>query len=609
MPASEPDRDTGRLPSLGSFITATLLLVLSSSVAAWLNAQSWGTGSISIVWPTTGLLIGILICSPRRQWPAYFVVAAVIDVGVDLLGAPSSNLTIALYQTGCNAVEAFVASWFLYPVLSPGNSSFRSKDMARLMIYGVVLAPAVASLLASFQTANSFSRPNLDTFAFWFTADALGIGIITPLYLCLQKRAPFSNRSWSEVILLLALLCGVSIYVFWQTALPLFFLLLPFLLLVEVRLGLAGSTIGLVAVAMIGGFFTPRGRGPIALTHFTSLSSRTFTLQFFIFVCMVVLYIVEVVRSSRDRFESRLRASEQRFRLLAENSHDIIFQCNLQKEIEYVSPAVTEVLGWEPEEMVASNFWSRSQSIHPDDLAGRNQLYEECLAGGHSNTMDYRVLSKDGKYVWLEINLALYRNHETGAPAGFINVSRDISKRKAAEEELNRALDEAYDRAFIDELTGVANRRGFDQFFETEWRRAIRMGSSVSLLMIDVDYFKLYNDRYGHVSGDNCLKEVASVIAGDVRRSTDTVCRYGGEEFAVVLPDTDEASVLAIAEQIRTAMASRRIPHAGSPYETVTISIGCATTWPVLGSLSTELIESADRALYQAKSEGKNRVV
>jgi diguanylate cyclase (GGDEF)-like protein/PAS domain S-box-containing protein len=595
----EPHRSLSLLHLAGTAI----VLGCVSGGAILLNAASWGAGSISILWPATALLIGILICLPRRQWPVYLAISVVIDLLINVFIPPARPFSGMLYLAACNVIEVTLAAWLLQPVFSPQRYLTRPDQLVRLLIYGVLLAPGVASLLAACYLSGSFGRPTFEAFLDWFTADALGISIITPLYLGFQKRSPFSNRSWLEVAFLFGLLGAVSALVFWQTTLPLLFVILPFLLLVEVRLGLAGSTIGLLAVSVIAGYATAHNHGPIALTRFLSLSPRTLIMQFFIFVCMIVLYITEVILAERHRLEVNLSATEQRFRLLAEGTHDIIMLQNLEREHQYVSPAVKALLGWERQEFLDLG---RDQLIHPDDLPGVARLYEHCLAGRPFNALDYRSKKKDGGYLWLEGNLVLHRDPETGDPAGFIKVSHDISHRKAAEDELNKALGVAESLASIDALTGVANRRCFDEFFEGEWLRAIRSHTAISLLMIDADQFKRYNDRYGHVSGDNCLKEIARTIASCIHRPTDLVARYGGEEFVVVLPNTDAAGARMIAEQIRSALEHRQIPHEDSSQSVVTVSIGCATQIPQVRSLSTLLVKVADEALYQAKSAGRN---
>jgi len=160
-----------------------------------------------------------------------------------------------------------------------------------------------------------------------------------------------------------------------------------------------------------------------------------------------------------------------------------------------------------------------------------------------------------------------------------------------------------------DGLTGLSNRRYFDEFLSAEWRRAQRENTEVSLLMIDVDYFKPYNDTYGHVAGDNVLRSVATTIRREVSQPRDLVARFGGEEFAVVLPGAGSALARLLAEKMRRDVAGLELPHMGSAVsEHLTISVGVATLTPGEGLAETALIEEADAALYRAKREGRNRV-
>lgn len=162
--------------------------------------------------------------------------------------------------------------------------------------------------------------------------------------------------------------------------------------------------------------------------------------------------------------------------------------------------------------------------------------------------------------------------------------------------------------ATVDGLTGLANRREFDAKLKSEWRHAATAGQSLALLMIDVDHFKLYNDHHGHSRGDEALRAVASIVAAAGRRQGDVVARFGGEEFAMILPDADLADALAIAERVRAAVAARGIPHGATPGDVVTVSVGVAAFTPGPGRPLQTLIEAADMALYAAKHRGRNRV-
>ncbi len=164
--------------------------------------------------------------------------------------------------------------------------------------------------------------------------------------------------------------------------------------------------------------------------------------------------------------------------------------------------------------------------------------------------------------------------------------------------------------SLIDPLTQIPNRRRMDENLESEWKKALRGGKPLSILMIDIDYFKGYNDHYGHGAGDECLCHVAEVLSDGVSRSGDMVARYGGEEFAVILPETDLQSALLIAERLRQLVLGLNLPHAASrPGTRVTVSIGCATMDTATSiTRAADLLQKADSMLYQAKKLGRNRV-
>ena len=190
-----------------------------------------------------------------------------------------------------------------------------------------------------------------------------------------------------------------------------------------------------------------------------------------------------------------------------------------------------------------------------------------------------------------------------------IVVSRNISERKLVEQKLQEANGILQRLSTIDGLTGVSNRGAFDERLELEWKRSYRHSTSLSLIMFDIDDFKAYNDTYGHQGGDDCLKQVASVIQDTLGRSTDLLCRYGGEEFGVILPETNEEGAMRVGEKIRSAIEALKIPHAGSKIRpSVTISVGTATMIPTVCTSVVNLVSNADKAVYQAKRDGRNCV-
>ena len=197
-----------------------------------------------------------------------------------------------------------------------------------------------------------------------------------------------------------------------------------------------------------------------------------------------------------------------------------------------------------------------------------------------------------------------------GRLIGIVGSLKDITERKQAEEALQKANKELERLAAVDGLTQIANRRRFDEYLNREWKREKRDKKWLSLILCDIDVFKLYNDHYGHLSGDDCLKAVAQSIETNVKRPADLVARYGGEEFAVILPDTDAEGALHVAETIREGVKNLNISHEKSSVcSYVTLSLGVSSVVPNSESLPEVLVKSADDALYEAKKNGRDRVV
>ena len=304
------------------------------------------------------------------------------------------------------------------------------------------------------------------------------------------------------------------------------------------------------------------------------------------------------------RSDNVLSVPEPDFRAIAENSSDIIIDIGPDKRAAYVSPSCTRLLGWLPEELIG-----RGPEVYI--LPQYIDAIDEHMAAFADGRQDEGKLvaqarTKDGRLLWVEARARIVRDAKTGQMNRLIVTMRDIDDRKQFEERM-AAL------AMTDGLTGVLNRRAFDEALSREWEHTVRTTGQMSLLLLDIDHFKDFNDTYGHQAGDDCLRVVAAAIRGTLLRPTDILARYGGEEFAVILPDVDASGAVEVAERIRQAITDMKIPHLKSQAGRgkVTASIGVATALSRSGGtirMPEGLLLAADTALYKAKRNGRNRV-
>jgi len=270
-------------------------------------------------------------------------------------------------------------------------------------------------------------------------------------------------------------------------------------------------------------------------------------------------------------------------------------------EFAYIGPQIEALLGWAPSSWKTVNDWA--ERMHPDD---REAVVNFCVSqskAGTDHEADYRALTRDGGYVWLRDVVHVERN-EKGEVEALIGFMFDISERKRTEEKLAQMQRELERLSFSDSLTGVGNRRRFDDVMAREWHAAKDSGKPLSLVMIDIDFFKSYNDYYGHVQGDECLKRIARVL-GEAAGPQHFLGRFGGEEFA----DTDAESAIRVAERCRALIAEEAIAHVRSPHDQrVTASFGVGTVVPGERMDVTAFINLTDAQLYQAKDNGRNRI-
>ena len=457
----------------------TFVFLLYFLVSLGGNALTRTPSVADIIWPANGLLLAILLRLPRRSWAIYIVTSIVANV----LAHSYFHFTLAqalLFSAG-NTVEVLVAASLLSTRDAKKPDLSQPRTLARFVLFGVLLAPLCSSVFVELILLAEKVPQELLSVTSWFVGDVMGIAVMTPLVLAIEKQdllGLFSPKKRLETIAILLGLTVLSAMVFALDGLPVDFLLVPAILLAIYRLGSSGSAIGILLIAGPAVYMTERSHGAFSLVRSGMFIHSFFILQCFMCVALVLLYSVTSALDERDRLQQELTA-------------------------------------------------------------------------------------------------AFY---EADANAG------------------------------LDHITGLANRRTFDKQLVREWQHASREKISLSLLMIDVDRFKLYNDHYGHVAGDECLRRIAGILTDASLRASDLVARYGGEEFAIILPGANLQKAALLAERIRVSVENAALPHAAYAVGAVTISAGVASLQPTGGAERTDLIEQADRALYTAKNAGRNRV-
>lgn len=324
-----------------------------------------------------------------------------------------------------------------------------------------------------------------------------------------------------------------------------------------------------------------------------------------VLLCSVILLAALLSTQFRFRLnmETALRERESRYRLLADNIADVVILLDREGRFLYVSHSVEFVLGLDPTQLIGR---SCIELVHPDDVVAVRAANAKLTDS--SSTMQsvvFRTYRDDESIAWVEINFKLAeRAEDAGDRIEIVGVLRDVTQRKNMQDELTALNARLAELATTDGLTGLANRRTLDGFLS----RVFAQHDVISVLLIDIDHFKGYNDSMGHQAGDGCLKRVASVLADATINTAALAARYGGEEFAIILPGVDEASALTVAEAVRLRVRALEITNAAAARGYLSVSIGVASRHAQSPN-ETVLLGEADLALYEAKRRGRDIVV
>ena len=446
-----------------------------------LSHQSEG---VATIWLSNGILFGVVITRPRREWLAYFLAGLTADTLADVFYGDPFRAAIGVSLA--NSVEVITSAVVLTRIFGHPLDLAKPRTLFGFLTVSAVGSTVLGSLLGALWTNRfvySVPAPFFPIARTWYLGDMLGMVLLAPLTFMLLRPGLFTNflrgKGINTALLLLAAPLMTAL-VFTDAKDPLIFLLFPVLLLIVFHLGFSGTIVSLLLIAFEAIALTIKGYGPLMLVRGDHMMlHRVIVVQVFLAVAMFSTFPVAALLEERASLWLSLAKSEERYRKLA----------------------------------------------------------------------------------------------------------------------------------LSDDLTGLNNRRAFNLHLEQQWDESLTTGQPISALMIDADHFKSYNDLYGHVAGDACLRFMAANIRRVVPETTGFVSRFGGEEFAVILPGRSSGSACLVAEGIRQAIATARLAHAGSPAGLQTVSIGVATLVPSNSHGSRELISLADIALYQAKDEGRDCVV
>ncbi len=312
--------------------------------------------------------------------------------------------------------------------------------------------------------------------------------------------------------------------------------------------------------------------------------------------------IVGVRLEVSDLVQEQRRLAESRAQLQAviKTAMNAILSLDPQGHVLEANPACERLFGYSSEELQGSHLSLLLMGLPTEGTS-------VCATLAAAGSQEFSARHREGQELALQLAMAEVK---TESSHRFVCILTDFSERKRQEIRLRQANELLARQSTTDGLTGVGNRRLFDQSLQQEWLRSARRGRPLACVLVDIDHFKQYNDCYGHVAGDDCLRRVASLLRACVGRSGESVCRYGGEEFALLLVDCDLAGAQVVAQRCLDSLRLAAIEHSASPVRaTVSLSIGVAACVADARQSASQLVEQADRALYQAKQAGRARLV
>lgn len=557
-----------------------------------------GINSIAIIWPASGLLLAVLLL--RKNSSAY---PHVLSAGLGSLAAnmiDNGELAISAGYTAANMFEPLAIAWILKVKLAR-RLSFSSPQHLIWFSVAALLGCACSATIANAVTPAA----SVEFWFSWFSTDLLGILIVTPL-LMVAHRA-FRNRGIvtgpSKVIeatAIFVLIGTVSWVTFYHLDATMLFLQMFVVLTAASRLGPLGAAGGILVVACVGGLSFDIWT-PTQTSFGTNLRGKSLYFQFYLLTLFAASLPIAALLAERDRILARL-GEEKRLLQLAEDNADLgHWWLDVDTQTIRWSRGVFTIFGLE--EGIPPPLEAAIDAYHPDDRHVVTDHIEKAIEDRQGFEFRARIIRPDGQVRYVRSRGEL--DHQSDRDrVGLFGIVQDVTQQVTHEfaiiEARNRAEEAAFTARILaetDQLTQIPNRRRVTEDLTKAVTISKSEGNPLSVALFDIDYFKRVNDTFGHQAGDDVLKRVAKTTTAAVRVG-DVVGRFGGEEFIIVLPNTNSGTAVVIAERVRVAIEG----VANTP--AVTISVGVAELTHMESVES--LLQRADQALYKAKREGRN---
>lgn len=568
-------------------------------------------GNFATFWPPSGIYLVALLLTDRRAWPVVIFASLCANLTSDvLLHGQKPWVSTGFWLA--NTTEALLGAWVMCRFVSATFTLASLKEAIQLVSLAAVVSSTVGATLGTVVNVLAFDDVIFSTtWRIWWVSDVLGVIIFAPVTLTLLSLngsvcQEGQNCRFGESTVVFALLIVLAQFVLGHQIRPYAFLIYPMLMWIALQFEMGTLSLANLVLTLIAIWNTKLGHGPFVGDR--SIEEQILLLQSFLGVSAASSMILAAVVAERRRTTEAVQENEERYRDLLENVNDLVHSVSPEGRILYANRAWQMTLGYSEHELARLSIFD---IIDPAEHAVSFERLQQILSGERVDHWEARLLTKSGRTIIVEGSSNC--RMENGKAIATRSIFRDITKRREHECELDNyrcRLEEANSRLLLlattDSLTSLQNRRGFQSRMSEEVERAQRYDTHLSLLLLDIDHFKQFNDTFGHPAGDEILKRV-SFLLEQTARSSDFVARFGGEEFAIIMPNADESTALALAERLRETIHREHWKD-----RRISVSVGAATLspgFPVERECSdgSSLIKAADEALYFSKQEGRNR--